>query len=260
MPSAFISATASPRALNSCAASTWRGSSRVASITDSTSSGYVGRLPVQQLDGGQRERRQRLVEREVVLQVDGQPHRAALRRPARRAARPRRRPAARGRSRCARRMWRRCAAGSSWLSVSRCRIAANASPGRLDHVQQHRVADREAGLSAARARRPTSRSKVGLPQETKPGGGFLRTTLRRFFGSSPALASAFSFSTTCSGACTTTVPERVEPGPAGPAGDLVELAGLQQPGLGPVVLGQRGEQHGADRHVDADARGCRCRR
>ena len=50
----------------------------------------------------------------------------------------------------------------------------------------------------------TRRSKVGLPQETKPGGGFLRTTLRRFLGSSPALASAFSFSTTCSGACTTT--------------------------------------------------------
>ncbi len=50
----------------------------------------------------------------------------------------------------------------------------------------------------------TSRSKVGLPQETRPGGGLLRTTLRRFLGSSPALASAFSFSTTCSGACTTT--------------------------------------------------------
>ena len=48
---------------------------------------------------------------------------------------------------------------------------------------------------------------------------------------------------------------RVEAGPARPAGDLVELARLQQPGFGPVVLGQRGEQHGADRHVDADAEG-----
>ena len=47
---------------------------------------------------------------------------------------------------------------------------------------------------------------MGLPHETKPCGGFLRTILRRFFGSSPALASAFSFSTTCSGACTTTLP------------------------------------------------------
>ena len=44
-------------------------------------------------------------------------------------------------------------------------------------------------------------------------------------------------------------------GPAGPAGDLVELAGLERAGALPVVLGQRGEQHGADRHVDPDAEG-----
>ena len=42
MPSAFIPATASPRALNTCAESTWRGSSRVASMTESTSRAYVG--------------------------------------------------------------------------------------------------------------------------------------------------------------------------------------------------------------------------
>ena len=42
MPSAFIAATASPRALLRCADSTWRGSSSVDSRTDSTSSGYVG--------------------------------------------------------------------------------------------------------------------------------------------------------------------------------------------------------------------------
>ena len=48
-----------------------------------------------------------------------------------------------------------------------------------------------------------------------PSGGFLRTTLRRFFGSSPALASRRSFSTTCSGACTTTRP--VVSNPARPA-------------------------------------------
>jgi len=42
MPSAFIAATASPRALNRCAEMTWRGSSRVASRTDRTSRAYVG--------------------------------------------------------------------------------------------------------------------------------------------------------------------------------------------------------------------------
>ena len=44
-------------------------------------------------------------------------------------------------------------------------------------------------------------------------------------------------------------------GAARAAGDLVELAGLERAGARAVVLGQRGEQHGADRHVDADAEG-----
>ena len=41
-PSAFISATASPRALNCWAISTWRGSSRIASMTETTSRAWVG--------------------------------------------------------------------------------------------------------------------------------------------------------------------------------------------------------------------------
>jgi len=52
----------------------------------------------------------------------------------------------------------------------------------------------------------TNRSKVSALQVTLPSGGFFRTTLRCFFGSSPALARAFTFSTTWSGAWTTTVP------------------------------------------------------
>ena len=44
-------------------------------------------------------------------------------------------------------------------------------------------------------------------------------------------------------------------GPPGPPGDLVELAGVEQPGAGAVVLRQRREHDGADRHVDADAEG-----
>ena len=51
------------------------------------------------------------------------------------------------------------------------------------------------------------------------------------------------------------VADGVEAGPPGAAGDLVELPGPQHPLLAPVVLRQRGEQHGADRHVDADAEG-----
>ena len=51
------------------------------------------------------------------------------------------------------------------------------------------------------------------------------------------------------------VADGVEPGPSRATGDLVELAGPQHPLLATVVLRQRGEQHGADRHVDADAQG-----
>ncbi|SKF62672.1 Uncharacterised protein [Mycobacteroides abscessus subsp. abscessus] len=49
-----------------------------------------------------------------------------------------------------------------------------------------------------------NRSKVCSDQFTKPSGGFLRTSLRSFLGSSPILAMARSFSMTCSGAWATT--------------------------------------------------------
>ena len=44
MPSAFIAATASPRAFLRWACTTWRGSSSVASSTESTSRAYVGEV------------------------------------------------------------------------------------------------------------------------------------------------------------------------------------------------------------------------
>ncbi len=63
-----------------------------------------------------------------------------------------------------------------------------------------------------------SLSKVVSDQATNPSGAFLRTTLRFFFGSSPAFFSAFSFSMTCSGACATTKPAVSKPArPARPA-------------------------------------------
>ncbi len=96
-------------------------------------------------------------------------------------------------------------------------MAANASPGlvRTFSSMAWLTANRDRSGSGSAA---TSRSKVGWPHETNPSGGFLRTILRRFFGSSPALARACSFSTTCSGACTTTVPTVSYPArPARPA-------------------------------------------
>ena len=96
-------------------------------------------------------------------------------------------------------------------------MAANASPGRAMTFSTIACVTVKLDVSGSGSA-ATSRSKVGLPQDTKPVGGFLRTTLRRAFGSSPALARAFSFSTTCSGACTTTRPAVSNPArPARPA-------------------------------------------
>ena len=69
----------------------------------------------------------------------------------------------------------------------------------------------------------TRRSKVGLPQEIAPSGGFFLTTRRRATASSPpvlarALAKDRSLSMTCSGAWTTTRPAVSKPArPARPA-------------------------------------------
>src|ERR1019366_7950999 len=151
-------------------------------------------------------------------------------------------------------MCRRRAAASSSLSVSRCRIAVKSTTGRAIKLSSMAWLTVKLDVSGSGSA-ATSRCKVGTPQETNPSGGLLRTTRRRFFGSSPALARAFSFSTTCSGACTTTLP--VVSYPARPARDLVELARLQQPGLRPVVLGQGGEDDRPDGHVDAYPQGVR---
>ena len=105
----------------------------------------------------------------------------------------------------------------------------------------------------------TSRSKVGLPQEIVPSGGFFLTTRRRAARrrrrSWRGLGVGLLVVDDVLGRLHDDAAGGVVARPPGPAGDLVELAGLEQPGLLAVVLGQRGEHDGADRHVDADAEG-----
>ena len=96
-------------------------------------------------------------------------------------------------------------------------MCAKKSPGRcatLSSIAWLTVKLEVSGSGSA----ATSRSNVGSPHDTNPSGGFLRSTRRRFFGSSPALASRRAFSTSCSGACTTTPPATSKPArPARPA-------------------------------------------
>ena len=96
-------------------------------------------------------------------------------------------------------------------------MAAKASPGRAATLRTMAWLTAKLDVSGSGGA-ATSRWKVGSPQDTNRSGGFLRTTLRRIFGSSPALARARSFSMTCSGACTTTEPAMSNPArPARPA-------------------------------------------
>ncbi|CAM5658317.1 hypothetical protein STENM327S_08995 [Streptomyces tendae] len=117
----------------------------------------------------------------------------------------------------ARRMCLSCCLRGSWLSSSRCRIAEKASPGRAITDSSMVWVTRKRDVSGSGSE-PMSLSNVLSDQATNPSGAFFRTTFRRFFGSSPALASAFSFSTTCSGAWATTNPSVSNPArPARPA-------------------------------------------
>ncbi len=141
-------------------------------------------LLVQQFDGGEGEGGQRLVEREVVLQVDGQPDVPALLiglvEPLDDAAGEQRpvdldgpvdvlallRPVL-------------VVVGEQVLH----RLIGVARP--VDDVQDHRVRDREADDVSGSGSAATRRSKVGLPQETMPSGGFFLTTRRRASAASP---------------------------------------------------------------------------
>ena len=138
----------------------------------------------------QRERRQRLVEREVELQVHGQPHRAAGRRPARRSRSTT--PAGQQRPVDRDRPAHVAACGAAVLVVvaqqrahRRERVARR---GRCTFSSiEWLTRNRETSGSGSAVDEPLER--LVAVQVTKPSGAFLRCTLRRFFGVVPALAS-----------------------------------------------------------------------
>ena len=73
-------------------------------------------------------------------------------------------------------------------------------------------------LVSASGAASTNRVIVASPHGTMPSGALRRTNFRRFFGSSATLANCLRLATSCSGACTTTVPAVSKPArPARPA-------------------------------------------
>ena len=156
----------------------------------------------------------------------------------------------------ARRMCRRCAAGSSWLSVSRCRIAANASPGRPITLSSMAWLTAKLDVSGSGSA-ATSRSKVGLPPADEALGRLAADHLAALLRVVAGLGERLLVLHHVVGRLDDDRAQRVVPGPAGATRDLMELARLEQPGAHTVVLGQSREQDGPDRHVDADAEGVR---
>ena len=176
MPSAFICATASrarpvglghedrPRVLED-------------GLDDREDVERVGlRVRVEQLHRGERERRERLVEREVVLQVAGEPQHAPVlvRLRAATPARPRR--PARRRSARACSTSRRRPRSSSWLSSISARIASTASPGRPTTLRIIAWSTRMRDTSAS-GTAPRSRSNVSSVQLTVPAARLRRLDL-----------------------------------------------------------------------------------
>ena len=96
-------------------------------------------------------------------------------------------------------------------------MAVKQLPGRAITLSSIALLTRKREFSGSGSASMSLR-KVASSQEMNPSGAFLRTTLRRFLLSSPTLASAFSFSITCSGAWTITSPVVSKPArPARPA-------------------------------------------
>ena len=163
-------------------------------------------------------------------------------------------------SRSARRASRSCWRRGSWFSVSSRRSTANASSGR----------DRTL-TSIALSTRIRDGQLLGLARDQlvegllAPDHRALRWLLELGLG---LLAFRAERLVLRLGLCLGLLvlddvlgrldhdePGRVEARPARAAGDLQELAGLQDPLPVAVELRQPGEEHGADRHVDADAEG-----
>ncbi len=103
------------------------------------------------------------------------------------------------------RMWVSCFFRGSWFSVSSRRIATNGSPGRSTTSRIIEVETRMLLVSFSGSA-AISRCWVASLHGTMPSGTLRRTSLRRFFGSSATFANCLRFSTSCSGAWTTTLP------------------------------------------------------
>ena len=228
----FIAATASPRAMNCCCERTGRvvegrldHRDHVERIgrSDAVPARRVG---IEQLDRGERERRERLVEREVGLQVDGEPHdrrppasgRAISTTPAvAQRAVDRERPAGE----------LECRARGSWLSKTSERTFAEHVAAARDHVDEHRGGELQVRRERLRLGGDESLERALAPGH-EPGGRLLAHDSSASWGRRPPCATARVLDLVF-GRQHDDGARRVVAGAARPARDLVELAGAELP-------------------------------
>ena len=250
-PSAFIAATASPRALFCWAARIWRGSSSVDSTTDTMSRAYDGdsgssssNAASANVDSGWlsakscwRSTVSRTMRPVGVGLVELLDDAAVQQRAVDRDGPP----------------------DVPQLLLARLVVVLQQMPHRLegvagpgDHRQQHRVRHAEAGGQRLRIGGDQLLEGVLRPADEALGrllAHHLAALLRVVAG----LGERLLVLDDVLGRLRDDEARRVEARAAGAARDLVELAGAQRAHPSAVVLGQRGEQHRADGHVDADA-------
>ena len=122
----------------------------------------------------------------------------------------------------------------------------------LDHTNHHGVRDAQARLERLGLRLDQALKGLLVPGDKALGGLFL-FNLTEFFGVVARLGHKLGILNLVLGCLGNHHALGIEARATGATSDLMELAGAQTTHLVAIELGERGEDHGMDGYVDADA-------
>ena len=122
----------------------------------------------------------------------------------------------------------------------------------LDHANHHGVRDAQARLECLGLRLDQALERLLVPGD-KALGGLLLFNLAELFGVVARLGHKLGILDLVLGCLGDDHALGIEARAAGTTGNLMELAGAQTTHLIAIELGERGEHHGVDGHVDTDA-------
>ena len=216
-------------------------------------------LGVEQLQRGKQERRERLIEREVLGQIDRQRIVDVRRGVSRGVGRGRHLGAnddagidERGEDFVGANLELSLFLGSLQARLDEVVYAGSGIAALLDHANHHGVRDAQARLERLGLRLDQALKGLLVPGDKALGGLFL-FNLTEFFGVVARFGHKLGVFDLVLRRLGNYHTLGVKARAAGATGNLVELAGAQTTHLVTVELGERGEHHGVDGHVDADA-------